>query len=259
MISELVILGRTVPVYGLIGIFGICLSLAYALFSCKRFGLSRDDTLYIFVFGCIGAAVGAKLLYLLVSAEEIYRDIISGDLSMQMIAVKYISGGMVFYGGFIGALIAGRYVAGTYGKNIVDFFPVLVPGFALAHGIARLGCLLVGCCYGIPTTGRIAVVYHSSQIAPDGVPLIPVQGMEALGEIIIFFVLIYISRHTVDRARILYAYILMYAPMRFCMEFLRGDEARGAFMFFSVSQWISLLLIAAVVIRMYIRRKEVQT
>ena len=85
-------------------------------------------------------------------------------------------------------------------------------------------------------------------IAPNGVPLIPVQGMEAAGELIIFFILIWLSRRVKDRRDILYAYIFMYAPMRFCLEFLRGDEARGFIMTLSVSQWISLALMGAVVV-----------
>ena len=127
----------------------MCLAMAYALFSCRKFGLDRDDTAYIFVFGALGAAAGAKILYLIVSTGDIISDILSDEMSFELIVNKYVSGGMVFYGGFIGALILAAYMAGRYGKDIVDFFPVLIPGFALAHGVARIGCLLAGCCYGI--------------------------------------------------------------------------------------------------------------
>lgn len=174
--EALMILGRAVPVYGLIGVSGICLAMAYALFSCRKFGLDRDDTAYIFVFGALGAAAGAKILYLLVSTGDIISDIQSDEMSLELVVNKYISGGMVFYGGLIGALLLAGYAAGRYGKEITDFFPVLIPGFALAHGIARIGCLLVGCCYGIEADIPFSITYHSSHIAPNDVPLLPVPG-----------------------------------------------------------------------------------
>lgn len=256
MISDLMILDRQIPVYGLMGILGVCLAMAYALFSCGKFGLSRDDTAYIFIFGAVGAVVGAKLLYLVVSAGAIYEDISSGNLALSSVLIKYGSGGMVFYGGFIGALAAGRYIAGRYKKDIADFMPVLVPAFALAHGTARLGCLMVGCCYGTEVSWPFSITYDSSQIAPNGVSLFPVQLVEFAGEILIFLVLVYVSRQSRRRITVLYWYILMYAPMRFCLEFFRGDEARGNVMMFSVSQWISLVLIAAVLVMMYTSGKK---
>lgn len=257
MISEIVILGREIPVYGLIGILGVCLALAYALFSCKKFALDRDDTVYIFIFAAIGAVIGAKILYLMVSSGERYKDISSGDMPLTLIFIKYASGGMVFYGGLLGALAAGWYTAGRYKKNIIDFLPVLVPGFALAHGIARLGCLMVGCCYGIEISCPLSIIYNSSQIAPNNVSLFPVQGIEFVGEMIIFFILVYISRRIRHRITVLYIYILMYAPMRFCLEFFRGDAARGSVLMFSVSQWISLILVAAVLVMIYISQRKV--
>lgn len=250
------ILGRAVPVYGLIGVSGICLAMAYALFSCRKFGLDRDDTAYIFVFGALGAAAGAKILYLLVSTGDIISDIQSDEMSPELVVNKYISGGMVFYGGLIGALVLAGYAAGRYGKEITDFFPVLIPGFALAHGIARIGCLLVGCCYGIEADIPFSITYHSSHIAPNYVPLLPVQAIEAVMEIVIFVVLVYAAKRAERKISVLWAYILMYAPVRFCLEFLRGDEARGGLLMLSVSQWISIILVAAVLVHIYISGRQ---
>jgi phosphatidylglycerol---prolipoprotein diacylglyceryl transferase len=280
--ETLTFLGREIPVYGLMGVSGMCLAMAYALFSCRKFGLDRDDTAYIFVLGALGSAAGAKVLYLIVSADEIAVDIMSDEMSMLMIVNRHISGGMVFYGGLLGALAAAWYTARRYGKDAADFFPVLIPGFALAHGIARIGCLLTGCCYGIEADLPISITYHSSYTAPNGVPLLPVQAMEAAAEILIFIVLIIVSNHmrnpaegsssaenskieknsrtaencgtVTDRITVLWIYFFMYAPLRFCLEFLRGDEARGSFLMFSTSQWLSIVLAAAAAVQLYIHR-----
>ena len=57
-------------------------------------------------------------------------------------------GGLVWYGGFFGALLAGYFFLHWKHEPKIfwaDFFACIVP---LAHGIGRLGCFFNGCCYG---------------------------------------------------------------------------------------------------------------
>ena len=42
--------------------------------------------------------------------------------------------------------------------------------------------------------------------------------------------------------RLVACYLLVYAPLRFGLEFLRGDAARGVVFRLSASQWLSVLL-----------------
>ena len=39
---------------------------------------------------------------------------------------------------------------------------------------------------------------------------------------------------------------IAYAIIRFVLEYLRADAARGSFLFLSTSQWISILIVIAV-------------
>ena len=87
-------------------------------------------------------------------------------------------------------------------------------------------------------------------------PLLPVQAIEAVMEIVIFVVLVYAAKRAERKISVLWAYILMYAPVRFCLEFLRGDEARGGLLMLSVSQWISIILVAAVLVHIYISGRQ---
>ena len=58
-------------------------------------------------------------------------------------------------------------------------------------------------------------------------------------------------------ALLLGAYILAYAPVRFALEFFRGDAVRGVFGPLSTSQWISLAAVAAVLLgRWYAKRRR---
>ena len=56
----------------------------------------------------------------------------------------------------------------------------------------------------------------------------------------IFLLLPRYSRRAKAPGKTLAAYLLLYAPVRFVLEFLRGDPARGFFGPLSTSQWLSL-------------------
>lgn len=75
-----------------------------------------------------------------------------------------------------------------------------------------------------------------------GIPLVPAQLIEAALLLAIGAILLRRARN--PRANLLRDYIRLYAPVRFFMEFLRGDAIRGAFLFLSTSQWIGLALLA---------------
>lgn len=257
MQSELLIFGKPIPVYGLLGCLGVLLGLLSVVLRCPRFGLSRDDGAYIYVFGAIGAMLGAKLLYLLLCVGDLIADLALIKTQPEIFVAKYLSGGMVFYGGLFGAIFAAWLSARMYKQKLNSFFPVLVPAIALAHAIARVGCFVSGCCYGTETACSIAVTYTNSAVAPLGVPLIPVQLFEAAGELLIFAFLLWYSNHAKKREYIVCAYLFLYAPLRFVLEFFRGDVARGSFLWLSTSQWLSILtVLAAAAYIIYTRKKS---
>lgn len=141
-------------------------------------------------------------------------------------------GGVVFYGGFIGALIG---VVGTILWHraplwrIVDIWAALVP---LGHAIGRIGCFLAGCCYGAPTGLPWAVVFPPGGKAPSGVPLHPTQLYEAGFDVLLGVALLWFrtTRALPFRrfdGQTLAALLMLYPTFRVLNEQLRGDEVRG--------------------------------
>jgi len=59
-----------------------------------------------------------------------------------------------------------------------------------------------------------------------------------------------------DTVSIAIPYLLLYAVVRFCDEFLRGDTYRGIWGPFSTSQWISLAIIVVTVIYIFLKRSR---
>ena len=262
------ILGRQLPSYGLLGAAGFFLGLFYIYRKCRSLGISYDDASFAYVFGSIGAVIGAKLLYLMLSVPEIIQDLQESPNFFALI-IKYTSGGFVFYGGLFGGLLVSfLYINKNCKKHVSAFWPVLIPAFCMVHFFGRIGCFMTGCCYGRETKSIIGIAFSNSIAAPNGVKLIPVQLIEAFFVLIIFLILdrytqkncrlsSYDCMVTPDRpettkkepgANVPILYMSLYAPLRFILEYFRGDTARKSFLFFSTSQWISLMLIAFVLI-----------
>ena len=233
------ILGRFVPYYGLCIVAGIVVGALVAHQQARVHRLAFDDMILFTCFAALGGIVGAKLLFLLVSWEHIEWSRLVNPTYLSSI----MNSGFVFYGGVIGAVIACCVARRFINLEWRILMNVLAPAFAVGHGFGRIGCLLVGCCYGIPWDGIVSVTYNHSIIAPNGIPLVPVQLIEAIGEGIIALILIWMINYRNKSNEGILLYLVLYTPLRFILEFLRYDDIeRGMLGMFSTSQWISIAL-----------------
>ena len=93
--------------------------------------------------------------------------------------------------------------------------------------------------------------------APLGVPLHPVQLYESLACFLLFGFLVWLARRKQFDGEIILAYSLLYAILRFFIEYVRGDEDRG-FVFggaLSISQFIAVLIAMVCVGLFFVRRR----
>ncbi len=206
-----------------------------AVVLCRRKGIERYDIVYSAVYVMIGAMVGAKLLFLAVSARQI--------IEQEIPFVAVLKGGFVFYGGLLGGLLGLWIYVKQFHMRFLQFAEVYATILPLGHAFGRVGCFFAGCCYGIPYEGPLSHMYHISiGNTPIGVALFPVQLLEAMCLLILFFCLLIVYLKSGKRqSNIPVYYFMSYSIMRFALEFLRGDKERGVW-FFATSQWISLLL-----------------
>jgi phosphatidylglycerol:prolipoprotein diacylglycerol transferase len=131
-------------------------------------------------------------------------------------------GGLVWYGGLLGGLLAGALYLRARRIPFLQAADQGIPFVALAHGIGRIGCFFNGCCYGIPTTAWFGVMFPGH----EG-PVIPTQLLEAA-----LLVFLYIGLRRLQDSpvmgrpgRILGAYLASYGVIRFLLEFIRGDQS----------------------------------
>lgn len=247
-------MGKFVPLYGAMIALGVLAAGFVGYWLSKRNNLSGDWFLLFYAYALGGGLAGAKLLYIIVNFGKIeWSRLLRSDNLMQI-----IQGGFVFYGGTIGGLLA-LLLAGAFHKQpVLTYMEVAIPCVPIAHAFGRIGCHFASCCYGIPYDGPFHIIYHAPAYAPAETPLFPVQMLEAGLNVTLSFVLIaYVVKKgcTINSIAI---YGISYGVVRFFLEYLRYDmEERGGFMMFSTSQWISILIILAMlVIRPVIARQE---
>ncbi len=246
-----------IPYYGLMIIIGVFAAAVVGIIQCRIHKLDLNDFIIMAAMGAGGGMIGAKLLYLIVSWNSIDFSRIFDPEYLKMI----IAGGFVFYGGLLGGLIMIFVTQVCFKINCRPYLEKCIMVLPIAHGFGRIGCSIVGCCYGIPYDGPFAVVYTDSVVAPAGVSLFPVQITEALLEFMIAAILlIYVNVNKTAKKHSFLLYLIMYSVVRFILEYLRYDAERGVYGMFSTSQWISVVLFAistGLLIRnMYLNRRK---
>ncbi len=224
--------------------YGICVCTAF--FVCamcvfvraRKMQIDLNDLLILFAT-CVGCGmVGGSALYILVTYDfkTIYQQIAAGNF------LFFQKQGTVFYGGLMGSLLGVTFVAKALKIKLEALEACIVPYIPLGHAIGRIGCLLAGCCYGLPYQGALAV---STAFEAGNHTFFPIQVVEALANLLIAGVL---SRYIKVKRKpysVLCMYLLLYSCLRFTIEFFRGDAIRGKALSFSTSQWISLIVFAS--------------
>ena len=251
MLPYLNIFSRRIPTYGIAAAVGILLGYWYLRRRTRALPLRDQAELELaYLFGMVGTFVGAKLLSLLTQLPQLLQDLRAPAFTASMLIEKYLSGGFVFYGGLYGALLGAFIYLKAVRRNVWGALRVLLPLVPLVHGFGRVGCFLMGCCYGVPS--RFGIAFTCSPIAPNGVRLLPVQLIEAAGEGALFFALTRPGAQRRGGQWMLGVYLASYGVLRFLLEFFRGDDYRGFLGALSLSQVISIATLVFAVLLLII-------
>ncbi len=193
----------------------------------------------------IGAILGSKAYW-----------IIQYDTWRHLYRVFLWDSGLVFFGGLLGGGLAGILYLRWRRVPLAPAADIAMPYVALAHGIARIGCFLNGCCWGSPTDVPWAVCYPRTtwpfikqaeagliaKVAEHANPVHPTQLYATVGLLTIFFVLRIVYKRPHPTGLVALLYFLLYGVLRFVLEWFRGDSQRPL-MGLTVSQAIAALLV----------------
>lgn len=239
------IAGKPFYTYGFLAMLGFLAAIATWAFLSRRrpgwpAGLSSDLGALLLLAGILGA----RLAYVLANLP----DFIANPAEI----VRIDHGGLIFYGGLLLASLALVLFARIRRLPLWALADFAIPGLAVGHALGRIGCYCFGCCYGCPARAipSLGVVYPLTSdvgAAHPGIPLYPVQLAEAAALLLLWLLLVALYLRPAPRRRpgVLFAiYLLLYPPVRFALEFLRGDPRQPAFAGLDVAQLLSLLLFA---------------
>jgi phosphatidylglycerol:prolipoprotein diacylglycerol transferase len=175
---------------------------------------------------------------------------------------KFWAGGLTYYGGFIGASLGAWFLLKR------DKFPfgkaADMAGFAVPLGLAfgRMGCLLAGCCFGAESGLPWAMSFPPKSPASESqfkahlletartwsLPVHPTQIYESAATLAVAaFCLIYVHPRKRYDGEVFAAFLVLYAGLRFAIEFLRRDD-RGGIAWLSTSQLIGIAMVACAVV-----------
>ena len=251
MLPYIHLFGIDIPMYPVMAAAGAAALCVFCVLQCRFLRKSplikTYDIFYMLLYAFIGAIIGSKLLYLLTSVEVYWVPHWSFWDNIKYWLLLIFGGGLVFYGGLIGALLGAlRYVL-HFKTPISAMLDLGFVGVPLFHAFGRVGCFMAGCCYGVEYHGALAVTFPESNIgkAPADVELLPVQLAEALLNLVLWAVLLAVYRRTARRWLCSGLYLTCYGVMRFVLEFFRGDIIRGSIFSLSSSQFISIFIVAA--------------
>ncbi len=169
------------------------------------------------------------------------------------------STGATFYGGLIGGalfflliyFLVGKKIFpdGRHKKSFFTIADIAACCIAIAHALGRIGCLMVGCCYG-----KVTDAWYGIYMVDLGVKVIPTQLFESIFLMILFAVFLLMIKN--KKTYCLQIYLCAYGVWRFVIEYLR-DDYRGSTIIEATtpSQLTAIFMVAAAVLLIVLQRK----
>ncbi len=250
-----------------INTYGVFLALAFlcailiTVRLAARDGLPREKIYDLSLWMLLASLIGSKILMFLVEPE--YR-----EDPLQLLSLDFLRSGGVFYGGLLGAILAGYFLMRRYSLPWWKTADACAPGIAIGNFFGRQGCFAAGCCWGKPTSLPWGVQFselgHQITGVPTGVHLHPTQLYESFAMLIVFFFLLWLHKRRKFDGQVILLYALVYSAIRFGVEFVRGDP-RGDILGLSsltglsTSQIISLVVGACALVLLNTRWRKSST
>ena len=134
--------------YGLMLAIGFYVAWYVGARRARSFGEDPDVFGNVVLSAIIAGVAGARLLYFILYKDP--KDPIWAIFSVWQ-------GGLIFYGGLIGAALACLVYLRWRRANIGRIADAMAPSLALGQAFGRIGCFLNGCCYGGPASASWAL------------------------------------------------------------------------------------------------------
>jgi len=223
--------------YGLLVATGFFVAILLAGRQGKKEGLDQQKIMDLAFYVLVAALVGGRLLYIVVE----YRYFLDNPMEV----LKFWKGGLVFYGGFIGAFSVGFWYVRKHQLPVWKVGDIVAPSIAIGQAIGRWGCFFAGCCYGVRTDVPWAITFSDPKsLAPLDIPLHPTQIYLSLNALVIYGILVWLRKRKKFEGQVFWTYGILYSIGRFIIEYYRGDDRGYAVeSMLSTSQFIGIFIL----------------
>jgi phosphatidylglycerol:prolipoprotein diacylglycerol transferase len=211
-----------------------------------RWGFSKIQIESLLAWILVGTIIGARIYFV------VQNDFVDYLSHPWRIAAVW-EGGLAFFGGLAGGILAAYLYARRHGLSFLRLGDLFAPAIPIGGAVGRISCGLDGMDYGTPTSLPWGIVYENqNSFAPiDGVSRHPDQFYELLGDMIIAAVLIKIRRKLPEGAAF-FLYLVLFSILRFFLFFVRGNVPE-LLLGLKNGQWTALVILtlamAALVLR----------
>ncbi len=146
--------------YGLMLMIGFLGGTWWAARRAVRVKADPDFVVNLGFVSLIASVVGARILYV----THYWHKHFAGRGLWAIVDVS--AGGLEYYGGLVGALVAGLAYVRLKGNSTRLYLDIVAPSLMFGMGVARIGCFLNGCCWGGPCPPEIPWAVHFPYASP---------------------------------------------------------------------------------------------
>jgi len=252
--------------YGLLIAAGFITGIWLAQREARRRGQDPEALADLAFWILLAALAGSRVYFILVNWNDFFgpgRFMASTPVGRMPRILAFWEGGLVFYGGLIGATLVAWLYMRRRRMPFLAYADTMIPSVAIGHFFGRLGCFGAGCCWGDVAHGHLPFAARfppeslafqafagrsnpADYLAADRLhtlPLHPTQLYESFGELGLFLLLVLVVRPRKRfHGEVLATWMLLYALLRSLVESFRGDVERGVVLGLGVGTWTSLVI-----------------
>lgn len=219
--------------YGVLLALGFLCGILLADRKAEKAGLDLRVMNDFYIVLILSSLATARLFYVWIKWEVFAAD--------PLLVFAIWRGGLVFYGGLIGAFVGTTIYVRRHGLPWAVVADIVAPSIAVGQFFGRMGCFCYGCCYGSPSDLPWAVTFPGHAVARH-----PTQLYEVAGMAVIFCLTTWLYGRRKRPGMVMATYLASYAALRFVLEFFRDDYRGGSYLFgLSMSQTIAVFAMGA--------------
>ncbi len=215
-----------IQVYSIMIIIAILCNVIYVFIKSNKYFHDFYLTISLVLYEIVGIILGGKIYTYIANYDKYHGKF------------NFLNLGMSSLGSVFGALIFIIIFCLLFKVKIKKILNIIIIPIPLMYSIGKIGCFLVGCCYGIKYSGFGSIVYHYSHSAPNGISLFPVQVVES---IVFFIIFIYFANNKkLKDLKLCGSLFITCGICKFLLDFLRNGHDK---LIISFNQYGCLLFI----------------